>query len=82
MDHKNIIFRLCTVSIFFLNLYCPNRIYKADVSGNAGMGRHRRTYIDLIAEALQKGRECMIRSRYVAKSGRREGRPLSCSGTT
>ena len=35
----------------------------ADVSGNAGRGRPRKTYPDLIGEVLQKGRVRSIRNR-------------------
>ena len=34
-------------------------IYKPDVSGNAGGGRPRRAYIDLIGEVLEKVR-CVV----------------------
>ena len=39
------------------------RIYMADVSGNAGSGRPRKTYPDLIGEVLQKGRVRSTRNR-------------------
>ena len=39
------------------------RIYMADVSGNAGRGRPRKTYPDLIGEVLQKGRVRSTRNR-------------------
>ena len=35
----------------------------ADVSGNAGRGRPRKTYPDLIGEVLQKGRVRITRNR-------------------
>ena len=38
-------------------------VYKADLSGNAGRGRPRRTYIDLIGEVLQKDQVCRIHNR-------------------
>ena len=40
-------------------------IYKADVSGNAGRGRPRRTYIVFIGEVLQTGQVRSIRNRRV-----------------
>ena len=38
-------------------------IYVADVSGNAGWGRPRKAYPDLIGEVLQKGRVRSTRNR-------------------
>ena len=38
-------------------------IYMADVNGNAGRGRPRKTYPDLIGEVLQKGRVRSTRNR-------------------
>ena len=39
------------------------RVYKVDVSGNAGRGRPRKAYSDLIGEVLQNGRMHSSRNR-------------------
>ena len=38
-------------------------IHKADVSGNTGRGRPKRTYVDLLGELLQKGQVHSTRNR-------------------
>jgi hypothetical protein len=40
-------------------------ICEADVGGNAGRGRPRRTFLDQIGEALEKGPVKSIRNRRV-----------------